>query len=362
MPTPRLGLPNLGLGVGLRTVHYQHILRARPAVDWFEIISENYMDSQGRPAHVLDQIAERYPIVMHGVSLSIGSSDPLDFEYLGKLRRLAARVRTRWVSDHLCWTGVAGLNTHDLLPVPLTEESLRHVCERIRVVQEFLERPLVLENPSSYVTFACSVMPEWEYLSRMTEATGCGLLLDVNNVYVSSRNHDFDPVEYLENIPADRVVQCHLAGHTDLGTHCIDTHDGRVIDQVWDLYRLAHQRTGGVSTLLEWDAQIPSFEEVHAEVLRAEAIVGASHGVSDSERSRADDPPVGNVETEPCVDDTAAEDEALTDLGARFAGERRAAAAVERYRPWIESAVMSGALHYDSCRTGCSGSSRILPA
>jgi uncharacterized protein (UPF0276 family) len=218
-------------------------------------------------------VAERYPIVMHGVSLSIGSSDPLNRDYLDKLQRLAQRVKARWVSDHLCWTGVAGINTHDLLPVPLTEATLRHVCERIRIVQDVLERPLVLENPSSYVTFACSTMSEWEFLTRMSLDTGCGLLLDVNNVYVSSRNHDFDPEEYIASIPADRVVQVHLAGHTDLGTHCIDTHDGRVVDRVWELYRLAHQRIGGVSTLLEWDARIPAFDEVHAEVLRAREFV-----------------------------------------------------------------------------------------
>jgi len=271
---PRLGHPNLGLGVGLRTVHYPYILDRRPQVDWFEIISENYMDSGGRPMYVLEQIAERYPIVMHGVSLSIGSTDPLDRTYLDRLKKLASVVDANWVSDHLCWTGVASRNSHDLLPVPLNEETLAHVIERIGIVQDVLERPLVLENPSSYVTFACSTMPEWEFLSRMAEESGCGLLLDVNNVYVSSRNHDFDPVEYINNVPADRVVQCHLAGHTDLGTHCIDTHDGRVIDAVWDLYRLAHDRTGGISTLLEWDASIPSFPEVHAEVLMAKQFLG----------------------------------------------------------------------------------------
>jgi uncharacterized protein (UPF0276 family) len=274
MPLPRLGHANLGLGVGLRTVHYQHILRHRPPVDWFEIISENYMDSGGRPRYILEQIAERYPIVMHGVSLSIGSTDPLNVDYLHKLKDLAAVVKARWVSDHLCWTGVAGRNTHDLLPVPLNETTLRHVASRVQVVQDLLERPLVLENPSSYVTFACDTLSEWEFLARLAEETGCGLLLDVNNVYVSSRNHDFDPVEYIEALPHERIVQCHLAGHTDLGTHCIDTHDGRVIDRVWELYKLAHERTGGVSTLLEWDAQIPSFPEVHAEVLKAREFIG----------------------------------------------------------------------------------------
>jgi hypothetical protein len=268
---PRLGHPHLGLGVGLRTAHFGHILREWPAVDWFEVISENFIDSQGRPRHVLAQVAERYPVVMHGVSLSIGSADPLDFEYLAKLKSLAGEVNARWISDHLCWTGVAGRNTHDLLPVPFDESTLTHVIERIRIVQDFLERPLVLENPSSYVTFAASTMPEWEFLSRMAEEADCGLLLDVNNVYVSSVNHDFDPVEYIESVPHERVVQCHLAGHTNCGTHCIDTHDGKVIDPVWELYSLAHRLTGGMSTLLEWDAKIPPFEVVHAEVLKAMA-------------------------------------------------------------------------------------------
>ena len=265
----RLGLPNLGLGLGLRTPHFEFILEHRPKVDWFEIISENFMDSQGRPRHVLDQIAEHYPLVMHGVSLSIGSTDPLDREYLGKLKALAEEIGAKWVSDHLCWTGVAGQNSHDLLPIPLTEESLQHVIERIHIVPDLMERAFVFENPSSYVGFTGSTMSEWEFLGRMTEETGCGLLLDVNNVFVSARNHDFDPEEYIRAIPPDRVVQFHLAGHTDCNTHLIDTHDQPVIAEVWALYRLAHQLTGGVSTLLEWDANIPPFEDLHAEVLKA---------------------------------------------------------------------------------------------
>ena len=270
MHAPRFDLPRLGCGVGLRTPHFSHILRERPPVDWFEIISENFMDSGGRPRYVLDQIAERYPIVMHGVSLSIGSTDPLDFDYLRKLKSLADTVNARWVSDHVCWSGVAGRNAHDLLPVPLTEETLRHITARVRTVQEYLERPLMLENPSSYVGFAASTMPEWEFISRLANDGDCGLLLDVNNVFVSAMNHDFDPVEYIRNVPHERVVQFHLAGHTDCGTHRIDTHDGPVIDSVWSLYRLAHQLTEGrPATLLEWDANIPTFPEVHAEVLKA---------------------------------------------------------------------------------------------
>jgi uncharacterized protein len=269
MTPPRLGCPQLGLGVGLRTAHFAYLLEHWPAVDWFEIISENFIDSRGRPRYVLEQLAERYPIVMHGVSLSIGSTDGLNFEYLGRLKRLADVIRPKWISDHLCWTGVLGLNSHDLLPLPLTEEALKHVTERVRIVQDFLGRPLVLENPSSYVTFASSTMSEWEFLTRLSEDADCGLLLDVNNVYVSSVNHDFDPREYIRGVPHRRVVQCHLAGHTNRGTHLIDTHDSQVIDPVWELYRQAHQLTGGMSTLLEWDASIPPFPVVHAEVLKA---------------------------------------------------------------------------------------------
>ncbi|MBI1321023.1 MAG: DUF692 family protein [Candidatus Hydrogenedens sp.] len=282
---PRLGLPNLGLGLGLRSVHFPYIIEHWPAVDWFEIISENFMDSQGRPRRVLDQIAERYPVVMHGVSLSIGSSDPLDWEYLRKLKALADAVRPRWVSDHICWTGVAARNTHDLLPIPFTEETLRHVVERIRVVQDYLERPLVLENPSSYVEFRVSCMSESEFIARLAEEAECGLLLDVNNVYVSSFNHDRSPEDFIRGLPHERIVQFHLAGHTNYETHIIDTHNDHVIDPVWALYRLAHRLTGGVSTLLEWDADIPPFPVLHAEVLKArqhmsEQLVPASAALS----------------------------------------------------------------------------------
>ena len=234
------------------------------------------MDSGGRPRYVLEQIAERYPLVMHGVSLSIGSTAPLDLEYLRKLKALARDVQPHWISDHLCWTGVAGRNTHDLMPLPLTEEALHHVVERIGIVQDILERPFVFENPSSYVEFQGATLKEWEFLTEMSEQTGCGLLLDVNNVYVSAFNHDFDAEEYVRNVPHDRVVQCHLAGHTHCGTHIVDTHDGRVIDPVWGLYRLAHELTSGVSTLLEWDASIPPFPEVHAEVLKAREVLAQS--------------------------------------------------------------------------------------
>ncbi len=269
-------LPNLGIGLGLRTAHYSTIIADRPAVDWFEIISENYLRTQGRPLDFLDQIADAYPVVMHGVSLSIGSTDPLDFEYLGELRALRDRVHARWVSDHLCWTGVAGKNTHDLLPMPYTEEALRHVVQRVRAVQDFMGAPLALENPSSYAEFAGDSMREWEFLGRLAEDADCALLLDVNNIYVSSRNHGFDPMTYLSAIPFDRVVQFHVAGHTDHGTHIIDSHIGPVLDPVWQLLAEAHGRTSGVPVLLEWDAEIPSFAETHAEALRARAFIGAA--------------------------------------------------------------------------------------
>lgn len=269
----RFGLPLLGVGLGLRTVHYTHILNEKPLVDWFEIISENYMETAGRPLYILDQIAERYPIVMHGVALSIGSTDALDLDYLRGLKALKKRVGARWVSDHLCWTGVQGHNTHDLLPLPYTEESLRHVVARVRQVQDFLEAPLLLENPSSYLEFAVSTLSEQQFLTAVAEEADCGILLDVNNVYVSAFNHGFDAADYIAHIPADRVVQIHVAGHTHNGTHIVDTHIGPVVDPVWDLYALARRRSDA-STLLEWDAEIPSFGTVHAEAKRALAVAG----------------------------------------------------------------------------------------
>ncbi|HEX8224696.1 MAG TPA: DUF692 domain-containing protein [Allosphingosinicella sp.] len=271
---PRLGLPNLGDGVGLRDPHFAHLMRTDPAdwgVDWFEILSENFLDHRGYAAHVLDRVAAHRPVVMHGVSLSIGSADPLDTGYLGKLAELARRVEPAWISDHLCWTGIAGTNSHDLLPMPLTEASLAHVTARVREVQDRLGRPLILENPSSYLQFAGAQMPEWEYLGRLAEESGCGLLLDVNNVHVSAFNHGFDAVAYIEALPAERIVQVHLAGPRDCGTHLLDTHDSPVLEPVWALYALAMRRTGGVSTLLEWDSNIPPYEALLAELAKARA-------------------------------------------------------------------------------------------
>ncbi len=272
----RFGLPDLGIGLGLRTVHYKRILEDEPSVDWFEILSENYMQTSGRPLDFADAVAARYPVVMHGVSMSVGSSDPLDREYLKELKALRDRLGARWVSDHLCWTGVAGKNTHDLLPLPYTEEALAHVAGRVRAVQDFLGAPLALENPSTYAELTGATMREWEFLGRLAEEADCAILLDVNNVYVSAFNHGFDPMTYLEAVPFDRVVQLHVAGHTHHGTHIIDSHIGPVIDPVWKLLAEAHRRAGGVSILLEWDAEIPSFEETHAEALRAREFLGAA--------------------------------------------------------------------------------------
>jgi uncharacterized protein len=267
----RWGLPDLGIGIGLRTVHFGEILAKHPPVDWFEVLSENFMDTGGRPLFILDKIVERYPVALHGVSLGIGNTDPLNREHLRKLKDLATRTRAHWISDHLCWTGILGRNTHDLLPMPYTEGALRHTTRRVRQVSEFLERPLVLENPSSYVEFASSSMPEWEFLSRLAEDADCGLLLDVNNVYVSSFNHGFEPEVYVDSVPADRVVQYHVAGHTNKGTHIIDTHSDHAIPKVWELYRRAWARTGPVATLYEWDDDIPELEVVLAEAWKARA-------------------------------------------------------------------------------------------
>lgn len=270
---PRLGHPDLGIGVGLRTPHYRELLERWPPVGWFEFITENFLQTEGRPLDVLERVAARYPVVMHGVSLSIGSTDALDAAYLRDVARLRDRVRARWVSDHLCWTGVHGINAHDLLPLPLTHDALDHVSARVDEVQQVWGQPLILENPSTYVGFRADVIPEAEFLAALCERTGCGLLLDVNNVYVSCRNHGGDPLAYLDTLPLDRVVQFHVAGHTDLGTHCIDTHIGPVIDPVWSLLRHAWRRGAHASILLEWDAEIPPLDVVLAEAGRAAAWV-----------------------------------------------------------------------------------------
>lgn len=263
-------MPYLGFGLGLRPKHYRHILDAKPSVDWFEIISENYMDTDGTPRRYLEKILAHYPIVMHGVSLSIGTIDPLNSEYLEKLKKLASWVKPAWISDHLCWTGVAHRNLHDLLPVPYTEEALRHIVGRIKQVQEHLETPLALENPSTYLQFTSSQMSEAEFISRMASESGCRLLLDVNNIYVTCFNHGLDPKEYLDALPLDRVIQVHLAGHSNHGTHIIDTHDDVVIDEVWALYKYLIHKAGRVpNTMVEWDDKIPEFEILFGEIEKA---------------------------------------------------------------------------------------------
>jgi len=266
--------PYLGFGLGLRKEHYQEILEQRPAVDWFEILSENYMVAGGKPLHWLERVREHYPLVMHGVSLSIGSSDPLDMDYLRDLKALVERVEPEWISDHLCWTGLGGHNFHDLLPLPYTEETVRHVAERVVRVQEFLGRRILLENLSSYVTFRDSEMSEWAFLTAVCEAADCLILLDVNNIFVSAVNHGFDPREYLEGVPAERVWQFHLAGHTtnESGRILIDTHDQPVRDEVWDLYAEAARRFGPVSTMIERDDNIPALDELLEELGQARRI------------------------------------------------------------------------------------------
>jgi uncharacterized protein (UPF0276 family) len=259
-----------GFGLGLRTPHYEAVLNEPHAIDWLEVITENYLVPGGKPLHYLERIRERFPLVMHGVSLSIGSTDPLDFDYLRKLKALSKRVNALWLSDHLCWTGVGGRNTHDLLPMPYNEETLNHVANRVLAVSDFLGAPLVLENASSYAEFTTSTMPEWIFLTRLVELTGCRLLLDVNNIYVSSYNHGFDPKTYIDAIPRGSVAQYHMAGHTNHGTHIVDTHIGPVIDEVWSLYAYTLERLGDEPwTLLEWDAEIPDFATVHAEAMKA---------------------------------------------------------------------------------------------
>ncbi|WP_137935810.1 DUF692 domain-containing protein [Chitinivorax sp. B] len=258
--------PSLGFGLGLRTDHYSEVLAQRPNVDWFEIISENYMVGGGKPLHYLDQIREHYPMVMHGVSLSIGSSDPLNQDYLRELKHLADRVQPAWISDHLCWTGVGGHNAHDLLPLPYTEEAIRHVASRVMQVQDYLGRQILLENVSSYLTYASSALSEWDFLSAVAEQADCLILLDVNNIYVSSVNHEFDPLRYLTGVPRARVQQIHLAGHTNEGSYLVDTHDHPIPDPVWQLYRETITHLGPISTMIERDDHIPPLAELMVEL------------------------------------------------------------------------------------------------
>ncbi|HEU5077199.1 MAG TPA: DUF692 domain-containing protein [Polyangiaceae bacterium] len=283
MKHARFEYPNLGLGVGLRTTHYSHILRHRPDVAWFEVLSDNYMNTEGRPLFYLDQIAEAYPVALHGVGLSIGSTDPLDIDYLRQLKALRDRSRARWVSDHMAFTGVHGRFGHDLYPMPLTTASVMHMASRVRQVQDVLEAPLVLENPSTYLRLGTGApeLAEGDFIAALAEEADCALLLDVNNLFVNAMNHGFDPYECLRKIPLERVVQFHVAGHTRADGYLVDSHVGPVPDPVWRLLGEAFRLGADASVLLEWDSEIPNFEVVHREVMRARRFI-------DTERAPAE--------------------------------------------------------------------------
>ena len=263
----------LGFGLGLRAPHFEQIIADKPAVDWFEIISENYFVAGGKPWHYLNKIRADYPIVMHGVSMSIGSIDPINKDYLNQLKNTIARVEPQWVSDHLCFTQVGGINSHDLLPMPYTSEALDHLANKISQVQDYLGREMIFENVSSYLTYNDSQMSEWEFLAQLHKQTGCKFLMDVNNVYVSARNHDFNAMDYLSAIPSTAIAQIHLAGHQDFGTHIIDTHDGDVPDAVWDLYAQYAKTLNPVSTMIERDDNIGSLDDLITELEHAKALV-----------------------------------------------------------------------------------------
>ena len=275
MPAP-VTLPHLGFGLGLRTVHYEEILASPCAVDWFEVLSENFMVPGGKPLHYLDRIRADYPVVMHGVSLSIASTDPLDWNYLRALKALSERVSPHWISDHLCWTGVNGKNSHDLLPVPYTEEAVAHIASRVDAIQEFLGRRILLENVSSYVSYKESELTEWEFLSEIAHRADCLILLDVNNIYVSAYNHGFDAEQYLAGVPAERVQQIHIAGHSHCGDYIVDTHDADVIDPVWALYAKAIERLGPVSTMIERDDHIPPLADLVTELEQARRVAAVA--------------------------------------------------------------------------------------
>ena len=264
--------PFLGYGLGLRTEHYEEIFSSEPPIDWFEIISENFMVKGGRQLYHLDRIKEKYPLVMHGVSLSIGSTDPLNMDYLKDLKELEKRVEPKWISDHLCWTTFGGHNTHDLMPLPYNQETLKHVVERVKIAQDYLGRQILLENASSYVTYKASDMQEWEFIKAIAEEADCLMLLDVNNIYVSGFNHDFDPKTYIDHIPSERVWQIHLAGHENNGDFIVDTHDHPVIDEVWALYDYTLSKMGNVTTMIERDDHIPPLPELIKEIDRARKI------------------------------------------------------------------------------------------
>jgi uncharacterized protein (UPF0276 family) len=274
MPANRFnGYTDYGVGIGLRIPHYRHIFEKKPVVDWFEIISENFMIDGGRPLKVLDQILDQYRVVQHGVSMYFGSADPLNREHLRRLKTLVKRTKTPWLTDHLCWGSVDGKYSHDLLPMPYTFEAARKTAQNIRQVRDFLEIPVAVENVSSYAEYHVSEMTEWEFLNEVVEQADCGILLDVNNIYVSSQNHSFNPFDYVNSVDPERVAQIHIAGHSKFEKYILDTHDHPVLDPVWDIYARAIERAGPTATLLEWDDHIPSFDEVHQEALKAKKFI-----------------------------------------------------------------------------------------
>jgi uncharacterized protein (UPF0276 family) len=267
-PLKKISVPNLGIGLGFRFEHFDAILESLPPLGWFEIISETFMQAGGKAQYYLENLLEHYPIVQHGVSLSIGSTDPLDFEYLKKLKALAQKTKTPWVSDHLCWTKHNAHHMHNLIPMPYTEASANLIAEKARVVQDFLELPLLLENVSSYVSFTASTMAEWEFLSLVSEQANCGILLDINNIFVSAFNHEFEAMDYIRGVPMNRVMQVHLAGHDDRGSYILDSHDHPVRREVWELYQKAYPLMGDVAVMLERDDHIPPFQQVYEEVMQ----------------------------------------------------------------------------------------------
>lgn len=261
------------VGIGLRSCHYQYILENLPAVPWFEILSDNYLSQSGESFYYLSKICEHYPVAMHGVGLSLGSTDPLNKGYLKKLKQLAERIKPAYISDHLCWISVEGQYLHELMPLPYTEEAITHVVERIRQVQDYLGQQILIENVSNYLRYTSSVLSEAEFLSEIANRADCHILLDINNIYVSATNHQFDAMQYLNNIDKVRVKQYHLAGYQDQGTHLLDTHGASIDSAVWELYKIALQKTGKIPTLLEWDNNIPEFPVLMAEAKRAQIIM-----------------------------------------------------------------------------------------
>lgn len=268
---------DLGIGLGLRPEHYSDVLAAAPGViDWVEILTDNFLVPGGPALYYLDAICAQYPASMHGVAMSLGGSDPLNWEYLRQVKALAQRIKPQWISDHLCWTGVSNIHLHDLMPLPYIDEAISHVASRIKQVQDFLEQRIVLENVSSYITYKQSSMSEWDFLNAVASEADCLILLDVNNIYVSSYNHDFDPTQYINAIAVERVQQFHIAGHSNCGEYIVDTHDARIIEDVWQLYALACERFQQASTLIERDDNIPPFGDMLAEIERARLIKASS--------------------------------------------------------------------------------------